>query len=133
MHLHHVAVWTHDIDRLCAFYVDLFGGVAGTRFEDDRRFCSYMVRFSSGCALEMMQMPGVLDRMTPDDDEIHHVGLHHFSFAVTSKEDVRQLTERANALGSKTIKAPHATDDGFFEAMVTDPDGNLVEIAYVTQ
>jgi lactoylglutathione lyase len=131
LHMHHIAVWSHDVERLKDFYVELFGAKPGDRYEDERGFCSYFVSFNQGCALEMMQIPGVLGRATPDHDDIHHVGLHHFAFAVDTDTEVRDLAENARENGCKIIKEPHATGDGYFEAMLTDPDGNLVEISCV--
>ncbi|MBO6509103.1 MAG: VOC family protein [Roseibium sp.] len=129
MSLHHIALWSRDIEALKDFYVDLFKAVPGERYEDERGFCSYFLSFDHGCQLEIMQIPGVLDRATPDHDEIHHVGLHHFAFTAQTDNAVRVLTQRARDRNCRIIKEPHATGDGYFEAMLTDPDGNLVEVA----
>ncbi len=110
------------------FYVDLFQAQAGEMYQDERDFRSFMVRFENDTVLELMQMPDVLARTTPDHDDIHHVGLHHLAIAVASDDDVLALTRKASGLGSAVIKSPELTGDGFFESMVTDPDGNLVEI-----
>lgn len=129
MSLHHIALWSRDIEALKDFYVNLFEAVPGERYEDERGFCSYFLSFDHGCQIEIMQIPGVLDRATPDHDDIHHVGLHHFAFSAQTESAVRKLTQKARDRGCKIIKEPHATGDGYFEAMLTDPDGNLVEVA----
>lgn len=129
MNIHHLALFSHDIDRLAQFYETLFEADRGTRFADARSFQSYFLKFASGASLEMMQMPGVNNRITPDHDDTHFVGLHHFAMSVGHKADVRALAEKAVQLGSALVKEPAETEDGYYEAMVTDPDGNLVEIA----
>ncbi|WP_298982704.1 VOC family protein [uncultured Roseibium sp.] len=128
MHIHHIAFFSKDISRLKDFYVDLFQAQAGEMYQDERDFRSFMVRFENDTVLELMQMPDVLARATPDHDDIHHVGLHHLAITVASDDDVLALTRKASGLGSAVIKPPELTGDGFFESMVTDPDGNLVEI-----
>lgn len=129
MTIHHVSLWSTDIDVLKRFYVSHFGAQAGPIFEDARGFKSYMLSFAEGAQIEIMQMPGVLDRATPAHDETHHVGLHHFAISQPTPASVDRLVGQCEEAGSRIIKAPHATDDGFYEAMITDPDGNLVEIA----
>lgn len=128
MHIHHIAFFSKDISRLKDFYVALFQAQAGEMYQDERNFRSYMVRFKNETVLELMQMPGILARATPDHDDIHHVGLHHLAIAVENDDDVIALTKEARDLGSAVIKQPEQTGDGFFESMVTDPDGNLIEI-----
>ena len=129
MNIHHLALFSHDIERLAHFYETLFNANRGSLFSDSRSFRSYFLRFGSGASVEIMQMPSVKDRITPDHDDVHYVGLHHFAVSVATKADVHTIAEKAVDLGSALVKPPAETEDGYYEAMVTDPDGNLVEVA----
>jgi len=56
------------------------------------------------------------------------VGLAHFAIAVGSRERVNVLV-RAMHEGDVVVRsAARETGDGYYEAVVEDPDGNLVEI-----
>ena len=48
--------------------------------------------------------------------------------SVGSKEKVDQLTEQLRTDGFEIIGEPRTTGDGYYESVVADPDGNLVEI-----
>ena len=56
------------------------------------------------------------------------VGYAHLAVSVGSREAVTSLTERMRADGVTVVSGPRETGDGYFEAVVTDPEGNEVEI-----
>jgi lactoylglutathione lyase len=111
--IEHVALWTADIERLRAWYERWLGGRAGARYENERNeFASYFLEFDGGARLELMQMPG------------QELGLRaHVAFGLGSKERVDEL---AAAIGA--VDGPRTTGDGYYEAVVVDPDGNRVEL-----
>lgn len=55
-------------------------------------------------------------------------GLTHFAISVGSKEKVDSLTERIRENGYKVIGEPRTTGDGYYESVIADPEGNLIEI-----
>jgi lactoylglutathione lyase len=46
-----------------------------------------------------------------------------------SKESVDTLTHRLRKDGYQIIGEPRTTGDGYYESVVIDPEGNIVEIA----
>lgn len=56
------------------------------------------------------------------------LGLAHFSFSVGSKEAVLELTEQLRKDGFVIESEPRTTGDGYFESVILDPEGNIVEI-----
>ncbi len=57
--------------------------------------------------------------------------LTHLAFAVSSKEEVDSLAKELQKDGYQMEKLPRMTGDGFYESAVFDPDGNIVEIAFL--
>jgi lactoylglutathione lyase len=125
--LEHVAVWTTDLERLRAFYERYFGARAGAHYRSATRagFASYFLEFSDGgCRLELMSGPGLAATAGAPA-----VGYAHIALTIGSRADVEALTERMRRDGIRVVSAPRQTGDGYFESVVEDPDGNLVEIA----
>ncbi len=53
----------------------------------------------------------------------------HFAISVGSRERVDELTEKIRSGGFKIVGEPRTTGDGYYESVVRDPEGNLVEIS----
>ena len=57
MRLHHIALWSKDIERLSAFYRKYFGACAGETYVNrEKGFSSIFLRFDEGCSIELMHM-----------------------------------------------------------------------------
>ena len=53
MHIEHIAVWTHRLEELKAFYETYFGATAGEKYLNPRKgFESYFLTFAGGARLE---------------------------------------------------------------------------------
>jgi lactoylglutathione lyase len=125
MRIDHVALWTRDLERLRAFYERYFGARAGARYENPaKQFTSYFLRFDSGARLELMQRPDISAEGAANPS----LGLAHFAVAVGDEGAVDALAGRMRAAGHPVIDGPRRTGDGYYEAVVLDPDGNRVEI-----
>ncbi|TGD77670.1 VOC family protein [Hymenobacter wooponensis] len=126
MHLDHAALWTGDLERARAFYTTYFNAVAGERYHNpSRQFTSYFLSFPSGARLELMQQPTVTESLPHSSP---HLGYAHLAFATGSQQQVQQLTERLRSAGYAVVGEPRRTGDGYYESVVLDPDGNLLEI-----
>jgi lactoylglutathione lyase len=110
--IEHVAVYTDDLERLRAWYERALGGRAGVRYENARTgFASYFVEFEGGARLELMSGAG-------------ESGLRaHVAFSLGSRDRVDALAAELGA-----VDGPRTTGDGYYEAVVLDPDGNRVEL-----
>lgn len=123
----HIGVWTYDLERLRSFYVEVLGGESGPRYENPRTgFRSYFVSFGDGARLELMQRPADVARHRSNDAT--HLGLSHVALALGSREAVDAAVGRLESLGAPILGRPRVTGDGYYEAVVADPDGNLIEL-----
>ncbi len=89
-------------------------------------FESYFIRFDCGADLELMSRTDVQN--TPIGE--NRLGLTHFAFALDSKEEVLELTEKLRSAGYTISGEPRTSGDGYFESVVLDPDGNRVECVF---
>ncbi|HKH93849.1 MAG TPA: VOC family protein [Gemmatimonadaceae bacterium] len=132
----HVALWTRDLERLerlREFYERHFGARASAPYRSARRpgFVSYFVSFASGAQLELMTLPSDVATEAPHAraaaDE-PRCGYAHIALSLGSAGSVDALTARLAAAGVPVLSAPRWTGDGFYESVVADPDGNVVEL-----
>ena len=128
MKIAHIAIWTNDLERLRDFYCNYFHAKSNAKYSNQsKQFSSYFLTFENGgCSMELMKKPNLEN---PDNlGSKASTGLAHFAFSAGSKERVDLLTEQFREAGHKVIGEPRNTGDGFYESVITDPDGNIVEI-----
>lgn len=61
-----------------------------------------------------------------------HIGLAHLAFHAETKECVDRMIERFRADGYTIAGETRTSGDGYYEGVVLDPDGNVVELVYST-
>lgn len=126
MKICHAAIWAADIELLRNFYTRYFGATAGARYHNPAKvFTSYFLTFpDGGAALEIMNVPGIIDRGSSGKI----MGVCHLAISVGSKERVDEFTERMRADGVRILSNPRTTGDGYYESVIADPEGNIVEL-----
>ena len=128
MKIEHIAIWAKDIEKLKDFYSHYFHAIAGEKyFNTKKNFHSYFLSFDTGCRLELMQMPGILDNKehTPASQ---YFGLTHLAISLGSSELVDHLTTQLRNNGYVIASEPRTTGDGYYESVILDPEGNRIEI-----
>jgi lactoylglutathione lyase len=127
MRIEHVAMWTEDIERLAHFYRAYFGAAVGERYVNPAKgFESRFLSFDSGARLEIMRTTAF--SAVKKDSVSQTIGLTHLAFAVGSDHGVDALTSRLHRDGYAVLDGPRRTGDGYYESVVSDPDGNRIEI-----
>jgi len=115
--IEHAAVWVSDLERARTFYERWFKATASAKYSSAKRdFTSYFLSLGSGARLELMTSPGEVARLA------------HLAVSVGSRNAVDHLLKAMEAAGVHIVSGPRLTGDGYYEALVIDTEGNLVEI-----
>jgi lactoylglutathione lyase len=126
MRIEHIALWVEDLEKMKEFYLKFFDTKCNNKYENpNKKFSSYFLSFDSGARIELMHKPDIIG----DPEKIREEsGLAHFAVSVGSKEKVDALTNLIRENGHPIIGEPRITGDGYYECIVSDPEGNLIEI-----
>lgn len=126
MKIHHIAIWASDLECLKDFYTRNFGMKCGNKYVNSvKNSSSYFLYFSEGgAAIEIMNKPGISESKHCAEVQ----GLAHFSISSGSKEAVDNITSKLENDGCKVVSFPRTTGDGYYESVIEDPEGNMVEL-----
>ncbi len=108
------------------FYEHYFGATAGEKYPNPKTtFQSYFLRFSDGARLEIGTREDltILSKNSPA-----LFGYDHLAISLGSAEKVDELATQFRK-GKFTIKSgPRTTGDGYYEAVIIDPEDNKIEL-----
>ena len=125
MKIDHIALYVKNLEVSKTFYETFFGAKSNELYHNPKTgLHTYFLSFDSGARLEIMWRPNLskpLDKVTSE-------GFIHFAFSVGSKEAVDALTQKIIDEGYICFSAPRTTGDGYYESVILDPDGNMIEI-----
>lgn len=126
MKIEHIALWARDLENLKAFYIKFFNVSANEKYVNPKKqFSSYFLSFESGARIEIMHRPDIMEMIDATGEKL---GLAHFAISLGSKEKVDQLTALIRNSGYDVIGEPRTTGDGYYESVIADPEGNLIEL-----
>ena len=116
----HIALWTENLEPMKVFYCDNFGAKSGKMYHNPKKnFKSYFITLNSGTRIELMNNG-------ENTGSNKHWG--HISISVGSKQRVEELTKQLGLKGIEITSKPRLTGDGYYESVIKDPEGNLIEI-----
>lgn len=120
--IEHLAIWVKDLEKMKKFYHDNFHTNASDLYHNPKtNFRSYFLAFDTGARIELMNKPEL------ENNGVDCFGYAHLALSVGSKSEVDQLAEifkKENNL----LNGPRVTGDGYYEAVIKDPEGNLIEL-----
>jgi lactoylglutathione lyase len=126
LRVEHVGLWVRNLELMRDFYVAELGGRAGPLYENARTgFRSYFLAFGDGARLELMSRPLDQAAEKPDPETF---GYAHVAFRLDSRGAVDAAVDRLEAVGVVVLGRPRLTGDGYYEAVVRDPEGNRIEL-----
>ncbi|KAA3638735.1 MAG: glyoxalase/bleomycin resistance/extradiol dioxygenase family protein [Bacteroidetes bacterium] len=126
MKIEHLAMWVDDLEAMRSFYMKFFKAVSNQIYVNPQKgFSSYFLSFENGARLEIMHRNDI----SAEPLERGMVkGLAHFAVSLGSREEVDSLTREIEAAGFTVVGMPRTTGDGYYESVVADPEGNLIEL-----
>ncbi len=125
MKIEHIAIWVSNLEKMKQFYENYFGARSGKLYHNpSKNFTSCFLTFSDGARLEIMHRPDIFKKNTSADT----LGIAHFAISMGSKEKVDLLTEELHDDGFEVVGYPRTTGDGYYESVIKDPEGNLLEL-----
>ena len=127
MKIDHIALWCDNLERMREFYTTYFKCSANDIYRNPSKgYASYFLTFPSGSArIELMHRTDI--ECEPQRRGFEK-GWAHLSICVGEREDVDSLVERMRSDGCRIVGATRLTGDGYYEAVVEDVEGNIVEI-----
>ena len=124
MKIEHVAIWVNDLEKMREFYETYFHCKSHSKYHNKVKMVeSYFLTFESGARLEIMRKKGIDQHGSSDQ-----LGWAHIAISLGSKEKVDEMTERLKNNGYPVISGPRVTGDGYYESVIEDPEGNLIEL-----
>jgi len=130
MKIEHIAIWCKDLENMRSFYQVYFNARSNQKYTNaEKGFESYFLSFDEGSRLELMKMSTIPDSGVDPYQQV--VGLTHLAFTVGTEKDVDLLTDQLEKDGFEVLSGPRRTGDGYYEALILDPEGNRVEITAI--
>jgi len=115
--IEHVAAWVSDLDRARGFYERWFQAGSTPEYASaSRDFRSRFLSLDGGPRLELMLSPREAPRHA------------HIAVSLGTRQAVDNLIREMEASGVQIVSRPRITGDGYYEAVIADSEGNLVEI-----
>lgn len=126
MKIEHLAIWCKNLEDMRSFYMEFFDLSSNEKYYNPKKeFSSYFLSFDKGARIELMHRPDIAEFLTNTQEEL---GLTHFAISLGSKEKVDALTEELKSKGYTILGEPRTTGDGYYESVVSDPEGNRIEL-----
>jgi len=128
MQIEHLALWVRDLEGMRDFYLKYFDTISGEKYLNPaKQFTAYFILFGEGkTRMELMTRP---DITAIDGKRGFNMGLAHFTISVGGKDQVNALTERLRKDNYTIFGETRTTGDGYYESVVLDPEGNILEIS----
>jgi len=120
----HVALWVRDLETMRNFYVERLGGRSGALYHNARTgFRSCFIAFPEGPRIELMSDPR---RNRGREDGAF--GYAHVALSAGGRDEVDSIVRALEESDVTVESRPRVTGDGYYEAVVRDPEGNRIEI-----
>ena len=123
MKIEHIAIWVKDLEAIKDFYCQHFSLTNGPKYTNEKKgFSSYFLSFPEGSRIELMSLKEELIGNSQT------YGLAHIAISLGSKQQVDVLTASLEEKGIRIVGQPRTTGDGYYESIISDPEGNLIEL-----
>ena len=125
MEIGHIGIFTDDLEGMKGFWLRHFDASAEPKYHNAKTlFSSYFLTLSSGARVEIMTRPGLVR----GDGDAVSTGLAHIAISLGSAEAVDAKTHELAEDGCTLLAGPRITGDGYYESLLKDPWGNMLEL-----
>lgn len=127
MKIDHIAFWVDDLEKMRSFYLHYFDTTSGELYVNPvKKFSSYFISFNGGGSrIELMNRQDIVNiNKTPGIT----MGLTHIAVTVGNSTMVNEMVELFHKDGYKVIGEPRISGDGYYEAVILDPENNVIEL-----
>lgn len=127
MKVDHIAFWVDDLEEMRNFYLQYFDTASGELYVNpEKKFSSYFISFKGGDSrIELMSRQDIIKiNATPGIS----IGLTHLALTVGNSIKVNEMVELFRKDGYKIIGEPRISGDGYYEAVILDPENNVIEL-----
>jgi glyoxylase I family protein len=129
--LGHLDLVCRDLDASLGFYASVFGPLGLER--------PFLVPGERGEQIHYLRFPqagsgslGLRQALAEQEFDLYGPGLHHFAFAVETRDEVDGVHERAVAKRAEILHAPRLWPQyhpEYYATFFLDPDGFRLEVA----
>lgn len=124
MHIDHIAIWVDDLENEKSFFLKYFDCSVNEKYVNTtKQFSSYFITFEGGARIELMNRPDIAKERRGEGH-----GIAHFAVDAGSREKVDKMTATFLNDGHRVVSGPRVTGDGYYESVVLDPEGNIIEL-----
>lgn len=124
MQIDHIAIWTTDLEKEKDFFMKYFDCSVNEKYINPKKqFSSYFLNFNGGARIELMKRDDIIAERGGET-----LGISHFALDTGSRDDVDRLTAILENDGHRIVSRPRITGDGYYESVVLDPEGNIIEL-----
>jgi len=127
MKIDHIALWVDDLEKMRSFYLQYFDTASGELYVNPaKKFSSYFISFNDGGSrIELMNRLDIINHNTTPGVAI---GLTHLAVTVGDSIKVNEMVELFRKDGHNIIGEPRTSGDGYYEAVILDPENNVIEL-----
>ncbi|MGT2929531.1 VOC family protein [Streptococcus dentasini] len=123
MKIEHIGLWTRDLEVMKNFYCTYFQAISSPLYHNpESGFSSYFLTVTDGTRLELCYRPDIIEGVKDS------FGFAHLAFSLGSKEAVDTFAYKMQEHGFYLQNGPRVTGDGYYEAVILDPEGNQLEL-----
>ena len=121
----HIGLWVRDLERMRQFYVERLGGTSSAPYANRRTgFQSCFISFGEGVRIELMTRRDLLGSGASPVAP----GYGHVALGLADSSAVDEAVIELEGAGVVVVSRPRTTGDGYYEAVVEDPEGNRIEL-----
>jgi len=124
VNIDHIAIWTSDLEKEKDFFMKYFECSVGEKYVNQKKqFSSYFISFTGRARIELMKRDDLTMERAGES-----LGIAHIALDTGSMEKVDDLTSVLEHDGHRIVSWPRITGDGYYESVVLDPEGNVIEL-----